>query len=64
MKANLIFIEKKQKYFFESPNKQKPKKMGELENDIFLVIGFFKKQIPNENQLGFHMRYHLFLHYG
>ena len=33
----------------------------------FLVIGFFKKRFvlffPNENQLGFHMRYHLFLHY-
>ena len=26
----------------------------------FLVIVFF----PNENQLGFHIRYHLFLHYG
>ena len=34
----------------------------------FLVIGFFKKKLclffPNGNQLGFHMRYHLFLLYG
>ena len=29
-----------------------------------MVIGFFKYFFPNENQLGFHMRYHLFLHYG
>ena len=45
----------------------------ELENDIFLVFGFwllgFSKKIffllfPNRNNLGFHMRYHLFLHYG
>ena len=45
----------------------------ELENDIFLVFGFwllgFSKKIffllfPNENYIGFHMRYHLFLHYG
>ena len=41
----------------------------ELENDIlFSIIGFFKKVFflffPNKNQLGFHMRYHLFLHYG
>ena len=41
MKANLIFIEKKQKYFFESPNKQKPKKMGELENDILFCFSLF-----------------------
>ena len=34
---------------------------------FWLNIGFFKKFvlfIPNENQLGFHMRYHLFLHFG
>jgi hypothetical protein len=38
----------------------------ELEND--LVFGFFQKKIvlffPNENQLSFHMMYHLFLHWG
>ena len=39
----------------------------ELENDNFLdlVFGFFKKNflfLPKENQLGFLMRYHLFLH--
>ena len=46
--------------------------MAELENDIlflflffcFLVIGIFKCLFPNKNQLCFHMRYHLFLHYG
>ena len=45
----------------------------ELENDIFLVFGFWllvfsKKKFfllfPNENYIGFHMRYHLFLQYG
>ena len=34
----------------------------------FGLLGFSKKNFvdffPNENQLGFHMRYHLFLHYG
>ena len=33
----------------------------------FWLMGFSKKNcflfFPNENQLGFHMRYHLFLHY-
>ena len=41
----------------------------ELENDIFLVFGFWllgfsKKNIfllfPNENYIGFHMKYHFF----
>ena len=40
----------------------------ELENDIFLVFGFwllgFFLLFPNKNYLGFHMRYHLFLQYG
>ena len=27
---------------------------------VFGILIFF----PNENQFGFHMRYHLFLHYG
>ena len=45
----------------------------ELENDFFwyLVFGYlvFQKKIffllfPNKNNLGFHMRNHLFLHYG
>ena len=33
---------------------------------FFWFLGFvgFQKKNPNENQLGFHMRYHLFLHYG
>ena len=41
----------------------------ELKNDIFLIFGYWVFQnknvlfFPNENQLGFHMRYHLFLHY-
>ena len=44
----------------------------ELENDIFLVFGFWllgfsKKKFfllfPNENYSGFHMRYHLFLYF-
>ena len=34
----------------------------------FWLLGFSKKIyflfFPSENQLGFHMRYHLFLHYG
>ena len=42
-----------------------------LENDIFFgfwLLCFSKKNVlfffSIENQLGFHMRYHLFLHYG
>ena len=35
----------------------------ELENDIFCFWVIFFSISPNENQLGFHMRYHLFLHY-
>ena len=37
--------------------------MGELEIDVFCYWFFFSIFFPNENQLGFHMRYHLILHY-
>ena len=30
----------------------------------FWLLGFSILFFPNENQLGVHMRYHLFLHYG
>ena len=35
-----------------------------LEKDIFLVLGYWVFQKKIENQLGFHMRNHLFLHHG
>ena len=42
--------------------------LAKLENDIFLVFGYWVIQkiflFANENQLGFHMKYHLFLQYG
>ena len=30
----------------------------------FFVFCFWVKKNPNKNQLGFHMRYHFFLHHG
>ena len=52
MEALAIFIRKK--------NLKNPI----TKNKMSLVNGVFKKKILNENQLGFHMRYYLFLHYG
>ena len=77
VKAKVVFIGKKQKQkFYNRSNtnalrinqfyKQFTKKyweLAELENYLFFV-GHFEFFFLSENNLGFHMRYHFFLHYG
>ena len=60
---NLSYLPKDQSLKFS----QKILGIGRSGKWQFLVFGYCfskKKKIPNENQLSFHMRYHLFPHYG
>ena len=63
LRINLSYLPKDQSLRFSRKNTENWSSWG-MTFFWFLVIGFFKIFVlffPNENQLGFHMRYHLFL---
>ena len=67
MKSKLIFIRKKQN-FLKNPTTKKCHQSWKMTFCFVFCFDYWVFQniliFPNENQLGFHMRYHLFLHYG